>query len=558
MFLIPMQTIFAYDFEVDGLYYNLVNNTYEEMYVSVTTGDHKYSGNIIIPDSIMYKGKTLKVKDIDERAFNNCIDLTSIRFNHLIKYINSGTFLGCTKLKNLIIPPTISIIYNYAFYGCTNLKNLTFEDSDSPLRFGTNGAYGPSSVFDCKPEYLYMGRVLGKPELGKGYDLDNTELKSLIIGNKIKTLSGFCGAQIRKLSIPPSVTYIGKGAFKDCDKLEYVLFEDGTDIIKCDRAYIKEYHNDGGGYLIDEATFVDCPIKEVYIGRPMTRRDASNTLTYPFVGTSVEKVVISQRLSSLCEFTNCKSLKEIDIPASVTEITSFVGCSSLTKIKCRAVNPPLMDPWQTSNVFDTDFYLHGTLYVPIESIDLYKNTKIWGEFWEIKGFTDDGSEIETKKCAKPTINYLNGKLIFDCATEGSTCQSTIADSDISSYSVNEVQLGVTYNIRVYATKPGYENSEVATATLCWIDQLPDMKGIAEDEDIVTEVKATPVLIQSEDGTIYVKGGEDGTKVSVYEVNGRQVGSMVSYNGKANIRTNMQSGSTAIVKIADRSLKVLIK
>ena len=55
---------------------------------------------------------------------------------------------------------------------------------------------------------------------------------------------------------------------------------------------------------------------------------------------------------------------------------------------------------------------------------------------------------DKEKCEKPTIRYSNGKLLFESTTEGAICQSTITDSDITSYSSNEVQLGVTYHISV--------------------------------------------------------------------------------------------------------------
>ena len=53
--------------------------------------------------------------------------------------------------------------------------------------------------------------------------------------------------------------------------------------------------------------------------------------------------------------------------------------------------------------------------------------------------------------------------MFECETEDAICNSTITDTDIKSYTSNEVQLNVTYNISVYATKEGYKDSEVAKA-----------------------------------------------------------------------------------------------
>lgn len=162
----------------------------------------------------------------------------------------------------------------------------------------------------------------------------------------------------------------------------------------------------------------------------------------------------------------------------------------------------------------------------------------------------------TKVCAKPTIAYANGKLTFSCETEGAICQSTITDADIASYSGNEVQLGVTYNISVYATKDGYTDSDVATATLCWIDAEPRTEGL--DEDAVTEVKALPVLVQAQGGTISVQGIAGGMEVSVFSIDGKKEGSAISISNQAVINTNLTPGSIAVVKIGEKAINVLIK
>ena len=161
------------------------------------------------------------------------------------------------------------------------------------------------------------------------------------------------------------------------------------------------------------------------------------------------------------------------------------------------------------------------------------------------------------KCAKPTIRYANGKLTYTCETEGVTFKYDIVDNDIQSGSGNEVQLSVTYFIRVYATKAGYRDSEVATGTLCWIDQQPSTEGIIA-EDAVTDVKALPVLIQSNGGTITVQGVNEGTEVFVYSVNGLKQGSAIATQGMAIINTSLQPGTVAIVKIGERSVRVAVK
>lgn len=70
--------------------------------------------------------------------------------------------------------------------------------------------------------------------------------------------------------------------------------------------------------------------------------------------------------------------------------------------------------------------------------------------------------------------------------------------------------------------------------------------------------AVPVLIKSDGGMLTIDGADDGTQVHVYTMDGRQAGSSVSHNGSAMVNTNLATGSVAIIKIGDRSVKVAIK
>ena len=78
-----------------------------------------------------------------------------------------------------------------------------------------------------------------------------------------------------------------------------------------------------------------------------------------------------------------------------------------------------------------------------------------------------GSEPDTLKCAKPTINYEDGKVTFSCATDGVTfhyyCYATYRADGVG----DEIEFPQQQFIRidVYASKEGYEDSETEIAVL---------------------------------------------------------------------------------------------
>ena len=99
----------AYDFEVNGIYYNILSMS--DLTVEVTKGDNKYSGEVIIPSTVSYKSKTLTVTSIGSYAFEACSSLTSITIPNSVTSIGSFAFYGCDSLASIRLlgetPPTV-------------------------------------------------------------------------------------------------------------------------------------------------------------------------------------------------------------------------------------------------------------------------------------------------------------------------------------------------------------------------------------------------------------------------------------------------------------------
>ena len=119
--------LFAYDVEIDGIYYEKTS----PITLVVTSGDNKYSGDIVIPDSVICDGRKCSVTSIGKKAFYECTDLSSITFNKILTYIGSYAFYGCTSLKRIALGKNITKIDDYAFAYCSSLTDYSFYVNDN-------------------------------------------------------------------------------------------------------------------------------------------------------------------------------------------------------------------------------------------------------------------------------------------------------------------------------------------------------------------------------------------------------------------------------------------
>ena len=67
-------------------------------------------------------------------------------------------------------------------------------------------------------------------------------------------------------------------------------------------------------------------------------------------------------------FDACYDLKSIILPNSVTWIRAYAFCYDLERIYCASVNPPGLE---------TSIPSSSTIYVPMESVDAYKQANDW-------------------------------------------------------------------------------------------------------------------------------------------------------------------------------------
>ena len=436
------------------------------------------------------------------------VEVDGIYYN-INKKVNTAeiTHNGDNSYSGVIaIPETITIediVYNVtsigseAFRYCHNLTSITIPNSvisieSEAFRYCLNltSITIPNSVTRIESQ-AFEGCT----------DLTSITIPNSVTSIGIGTLNG-C-TSLTSITIPNSVTSIGRSAFEGCTSLTSITIPNSVTSI--------------GSY-----TFKGCT--------------SLTSITFPNSVTSIEDHIIY----------GCTSLTSISIPNSVTGIwyEAFAGCKNLANVYCYAETVPSTQ----TNTFKDSYIEYATLHVPASAINTYKTTEPWSSFGTIKAL--EGSE-EAKKCETPTISFVNGELVYNCATEGVEYVSEIKSNDINKFYTDKVSLSACYDISVTAMKTGYDNSDVATAKLYWLPSSGTLEG-----DNINNVAMRGIAIQSAGGFINISGLDNNEKVDFYGVDGKALGSARSIDGSVSF--SAKQGSVVVAKIGKESVKIAVE
>lgn len=346
-----------------------------------------YSGDIVIPETVVVGGSTYKVTSVGNSAFAGT-EITSVKLGANVRELKQGAFQSCTLLQIVELNDGLETI-GYDVFGATKaLRDITIPGTVRSL---------PSAVFD--------GSGLRAVELQSGVEVikeaftNCTELAMVTLPNTIVELCGsFEGCtSLTDIELPTSLRTIGWFTFANTGITALVIPEGVTELdmqsLGCmNGAHNKDYQlkslvlpaslrkadamclNNrygltelviaaGSDPLITTAGFLNTPAGAVPL--------VSLTLNRTFIdalGNDITSSVLNTKVS----------LENVTFGQDLKTVPDLSACSAIRSITVLNAEVP------QAVAFHADAYANAVVHVPAGTSALFRAHEVWGKFSNIE------------------------------------------------------------------------------------------------------------------------------------------------------------------------------
>ena len=285
--------------------------------------NYTYQGDVTIPSTIYFEGYEFRVTGIDEFAFSQSTELTSVSIPEGVTNIGFEAFSGCEQLSSVIFPESLSSIGNYAFEGCKSLSSINIPKNVTYIEGGAfRDCSGLTSITVDPDNKMYDSRD------NCNAIIESIDSTSIVFDNynylERRWIKDCLVLGCKNTVIPQTVTKIARGAFSGIKDLTSIYIPYSVELI---------YGNPFSS-CSDLVEIVVSPDNKSYDSRDNCNAiiDKSNNSLI----SGCKNTIIPDDVTRIADgaFYECKGLKSLVIPQNVTEIglSAFGECTSLESI----------------------------------------------------------------------------------------------------------------------------------------------------------------------------------------------------------------------------------
>ena len=289
--IVMLLCVFSFNLPSFALSYNGFSYEIQNEKV-VITGYNGAETKLTIPAQIDSKS----VMKIENNAFKDNKNLTSVTISEGVEDIGDSAFENCTSLATITLPKTIThigknAIFNTAYYNDKANWKLKRETVDTNINIGsgTQETIPWEDIVAPTLQYLYLGTALIECEYSGRYRIKQGT-------TVIADYAFVASTEAKSIEFPQSLIAIGKYAFDGCVSLEDFNIPENVDIDAtslCNTGFYNNSKNWENNTLYLGTRLISANDEEIII------KDGTTQIVSSAV--NCENVVIPKSVTEICE-----------------------------------------------------------------------------------------------------------------------------------------------------------------------------------------------------------------------------------------------------------------
>ena len=429
---------------------------------------------------------------IADYALFGCSNLTSVTFAQSVKSIGDASFYECKNMKVVNMSDSLQNIGDCAFAYCELLNPVTI-----PVGVKT---FGTEVFMGCKSLVSIIWNAKECQDFPDFYEAPfyriSSKITSITFGDEVEYIpAGMCYglSAVPSVTIPVNVKRIGKDAFESCtsmtsitwnakhycDTLDYPPFEGLEYIVKSftfgegietippyickEMREVSEIIIPKGVKSIGRHAFNYClSIPSIIIPEGVTTIGGA-----AFFHTQIRSVIVPEGVTEIggWAFSECYGLNKIELPSTLNSIgnSAFKETYHIDTLICRAVLPPTMGELP---VFEGVKTANISLFVPKESIELYKKADQWKDFGQILPI-EPTTDYKSQWCDTWNVMWFDGMRFDETASTSKyrLGKDTIIGDYTYSKFTSRTSVRFTSDRKVYVYYEGFDDNDPYTPDL---------------------------------------------------------------------------------------------
>lgn len=288
------------------------------------------------------------VVKMGESAFYRCVSLRAVTLPPGLEEIPASTFSGCPQLETMTLPTNYKRIGDYAFADCPIYPEL--PDGLEIIGASAFSQYNRTSI--DLPSSL---RIIGDNAFMR------SNLTSVVIPEGVDSVGvgAFAvSSELHRVDVPSTLRKISANTFVNCYNLTVVNLDEGVE-------------------EIGDNAFESTGVNDSLTLPSSLRKIGSQAFAQCY---RMDTIALPEGLTTIGDyaFSECGSLTAAMLPSTLTEVgqSAFQGCTALKTIRIAAATPPTA----TVSTFVGPDFERCVVYVPVGSVDAYRNAPGWLNF----------------------------------------------------------------------------------------------------------------------------------------------------------------------------------